>query len=80
MIAMLLGWMTGLNTVDHGFLTYITPELSNAISFSKVNYHERLAVKHNPSATNVTHHIETSKLVCIANQLAAFYMTENIAD
>ena len=28
--------------------------------------------------TNVPHHIETSQLTCIANQLTGFYMIENI--
>ena len=28
----------------------------------------------NPLTTNVPHHIETSKLICIANQLTGFYM------
>ena len=28
--------------------------------------------------TNVPHHIETSQLICIANQLTGFYMIENI--
>ena len=32
----------------------------------------------NPLTTNVPHHIETSQLICIANQLAGFYMMENI--
>ena len=32
----------------------------------------------NPLMTNVSHHIETSQLTCIANQLTGFYMVENI--
>ena len=28
--------------------------------------------------TNVTHHIETSQLICIANLLTGFYMMGNI--
>ena len=32
----------------------------------------------NPLTTNVPHHIETSQLICIANQLAGFYMMGNI--
>ena len=32
------------NTVDHAILSNITLELSNAISFSKAKYHERLAL------------------------------------
>ena len=28
----------------------------------------------NPLTTNVPHHIETSQLICIANQLTGFYM------
>ena len=32
----------------------------------------------NPLMTNVPHHIETSQLTCIANQLTGFYMIENI--
>ena len=33
------------NTVDHAILSNILLELSNAISFSKAKYHERLAIK-----------------------------------
>ena len=29
----------------------------------------------NPLATNASHHIETSPLICIANQLTVFCMT-----
>ena len=29
----------------------------------------------NPLTTNASHHIETSPLICIANQLTGFYMT-----
>ena len=32
----------------------------------------------NPLTTNVPHHIETSQLICSANQLTGFYMMENI--
>ena len=32
----------------------------------------------NPLRTNVPHHIETSQLICNANQLTGFYMRENI--
>ena len=32
----------------------------------------------NPLTTNVPHHIETSQLICIANQLTGFYMMGNI--
>ena len=32
----------------------------------------------NPLTTNVPHHIETSQLISIANQLTGFYMIENI--
>ena len=32
----------------------------------------------NPLTTNVSHHIETSQLICIANQLTGFYMIGNI--
>ena len=32
----------------------------------------------NPLTTNVFHHIETSQLICIANQLTGFYMIGNI--
>ena len=32
----------------------------------------------NPLTTNVPHHIETSQLIYIANQLTGFYMMENI--
>ena len=32
----------------------------------------------NPLMINVPHHIETSQLVCIANQLTGFYMMGNI--
>ena len=28
----------------------------------------------NPLTTNVSHHMETSQLICIANQLTGFYM------
>ena len=35
------------NTVDHAILSNITLELSNAISFSKAKFHERLAIKLN---------------------------------
>ena len=31
----------------------------------------------NPLTTNVPHHIETSQLICIANQLNGFYMKGN---
>ena len=31
-----------------------------------------------PLTTNVTHHTETSQIICIANQLTGFYMMENI--
>ena len=33
----------------------------------------------NPLTTNVTHHIETSQLICILNQLTGFYMMGNIS-
>ena len=39
------------NTGDHVILSDITLELSNATSFSKVKYHERLAIKLNDSNT-----------------------------
>ena len=32
----------------------------------------------NPLTTNVPHHIETSQLICIENQLTGFYMMGNI--
>ena len=32
----------------------------------------------NPLTTNVPHHIETSQLICNANQLTGFYMMGNI--
>ena len=32
----------------------------------------------NPLTTNVPHHIETSQLICIANQITGFYMVGNI--
>ena len=32
----------------------------------------------NPLTTNVPYHIETSQLICRANQLASFYMMGNI--
>ena len=34
--------------------------------------------KINPLTTNVPHHIETSPLICIANQLTGFYIIGNI--
>ena len=34
--------------------------------------------KINPLTTNVPYHIETSQLICIANQLTGFYMMGNI--
>ena len=39
------------NTVDYAILSNITLELSNAISFSKAKYHERLAIKLNDPKT-----------------------------
>ena len=39
------------NTVDRAILSNITLELSNAISFSKAKYHERLAIKLNDPKT-----------------------------
>ena len=39
------------NTVSHAILSNITLELSNAISFSKAKYHERLAIKLNDPKT-----------------------------
>ena len=39
------------NTVNHVILTDITTELSNAMSFPKAKYHERLAAKLNDSKT-----------------------------
>ena len=33
----------------------------------------------NPWKTNVPHHIETSQLIYIANQLTGFYMMGNIS-
>ena len=39
------------NTVDHAILSNITLELSNAISFSKAKYHERLTIKLNDPKT-----------------------------
>ena len=32
----------------------------------------------NPATINVPHHIKTSQLICIANQLTGFYMMGNI--
>ena len=32
----------------------------------------------NPLTANVPHHIETSQLICNANQLTGFYMMMNI--
>ena len=44
------------NTVDHPILGDITLELSNALSFSKAKYHERLAIKlNNPKAAPKTY-------------------------
>ena len=37
-----------------------------------------LLVLFNLLTTNVSHHIETSQLVCIANQFTGFYMIVNI--
>ena len=37
------------------------------------NHHSVFTVP-NPLTTNVPHHIETSQLICIANQLTGFYM------
>ena len=39
------------NTGDHAILSNVTLELSNAISFSKTKYHERLAIKLNDPKT-----------------------------
>ena len=39
------------NTVDHTILSNITLEFSNAIRFSKVKYHEILAIKLNDPKT-----------------------------
>ena len=39
------------NTVGHAILSNITLELSNAITFSKAKYHERLAIKLNDPKT-----------------------------
>ena len=39
------------NTVDNAILSDTTLELSNAISFSKAKYHERLAIKLNDPKT-----------------------------
>ena len=39
------------NTVDHDILNNITLELSNARSFCKAKYHERLAIKRNVPKT-----------------------------
>ena len=37
-----------------------------------------LLIDINPLTINVPHHIETSQLICRANQLTGFYMMENI--
>ena len=39
---------------------------------------ENTAVSINPLTTSVPHHIETSQLICIANQLTGFCMMGNI--
>ena len=39
------------NTVDHAILSNITLQLSNAITFSKAIYHERLTIKLNDPKT-----------------------------
>ena len=44
------------DTFDHAILTHITLELSNAISFSKAKYQERLAITLNyPKTTPKTY-------------------------
>ena len=48
--------------------------LTNTLTFS-INYTEAINSKSiNTLTTNVSHHIETRQLVCIANQLTGFYM------
>ena len=45
------------------------------------NFVENVAeylVSINPLTTNVPHQIETSQLICIANQLTGFYLMGNI--
>ena len=39
------------NTANHAIWSDITLELSNAISFSRANYHERIAIKLNDPKT-----------------------------
>ena len=44
------------NTVDHAILSNVTLELSNAITFSKAKYHERIAIKlNNPKTARKTY-------------------------
>ena len=40
----------------------------------------RYIVMLNPLRTIVPHHVETSQLVCIANQLTGFYMMRNVGN
>ena len=46
--------------------------------FNPLMTNERFYGLFNPSMTNVPRHIETSQLICIANQLTGLYILMNI--
>ena len=52
--------------------------IDSAGEYNPENYHVMVFFI-NPLTTNVLHHIETSQLICSANQLADFCMIGNIA-
>ena len=57
-------------------LIFVTSLALLAFSYSKPGL--QFFFQFNPLTTNVPHHLETSQLICTANQLTGFYMMENI--
>ena len=55
------------------------PQQFRTIYILREKWSKRTLGSHiNPLMTNVPHHIETSQLIVIANQLTVFYMMDNI--
>ena len=58
----------------HGKGNIYSQQTTQRFWYIKTKLHLRV----NPLTTNALHHIETSQLICIANQLTGFYIMTNI--
>ena len=73
LIEILLSWNVSKNFSYEILLStfFLSTECKK---LNKANHLESV----NPLTTNVPHHIETSQLICIVNQVTGFYMMGNI--